>query len=289
MYSLLMVGAEGHWEERDGCDFDASRYLEHTVEALQERLRPLTPAVAEELMQWPALFAYELGWHDIPSSALARVGRLTSIENRGAYIRISYQFDDNLPPISASQLRKIKWDLDITRSELSRHHWAVKNIDLIEVLRKKGVLNGLPVPVAAPDLRASSQAVELALDDAERMLREGLPSNAVDRIHTVLHGYLVQVCDDADLILQSAERRSMTGVFSRLRQQHPHFTYTGPRVDLIERALNASATFLDAFNTLRNNASVAHPNELVVPEAEAMYLINMARSLLHYVEMKRQQ
>ena len=288
MYNLLMVGSSGYWEEREGCDFDAKRYLEHTVDVLRDRLRPLTPAVAEELKQWPVLFAYELPWHDIPSADLARVGRLTSIEDRGAHIRICYEFDRDVPPISASQLRSILWALDINKHESSRNHWAVKNIDLMKVLRKKGLLNGLPVPVAAPDLRASAQAVELALADADRMLADGLPSNALDRIHTVLHGHLVQICEDAGLVEGPTDRPNMTAAFSRLRKKHPAFVYTGPRGDLTEKAMNASATFLDAFNPLRNSASVAHPNEAVVPHAEAMYLINMARSLLHYVEMKRQ-
>lgn len=289
MYNLLMVSSPGHWEEREGCDFDASRYLEHTVDALKARFRPLTPSVAEDLKQWPALFTYELPWHDsIPSADLVRVGWLTSVEDRGAHIRIGYRFDRDVPPISATQLRNILWDLDITKRGSSRTHWAVKDIDLMDVLRKKGLLDGLPVPVVAPDLRTSAQGVELALDDAERMLAEGLPSNALDRIHTVLHGHLVQVCEDADLVLGPDDRPNMTGAFSRIRKRHPSFFYTGPRGDLTEKAMNASATFLDAFNPLRNSASVAHPNETVVPQAEAMYLINMARSLLHYVEMKRQ-
>lgn len=165
----------------------------------------------------------------------------------------------------------------------------MKNIDLFEVLRKKGLLDGLPLPVAAPDLRASAQAVELALTDAERMLADGFPSNALDRIHTVLHGHLVQICEEASLVKGPSDRPNMTGAFSRLRKKHPAYVYTGPRGDLTEKAMNASATFLDAFNPLRNSASVAHPNEAVVPQAEAMYLINMARSLLHYVEMKRQE
>lgn len=288
MYNLLMVGSSGYWEEREGCDFDAQRYLEHTVDALRERLRPLTPSVAEELKQWPALFAYELPWYDVPSSDLARLGRLTSIEDRGAHIRISYQLDRQVPPISASALKKILWDLDMSKQETTRTHWAVKNIDLMEVLAKKGLLNGLPVPVAVPDLQAISQTVERALEDAERMVRDGRASNAVDRVHTVLHGYLVSVCVDAQLV-PAGELPSMTAAFGKLRKEHPSFVYAGPRESETELALRASAQFIDSFNTLRNNASVAHPYNSVVPEPEAMYLINMARSLLHYIEMKRQR
>lgn len=287
MYSLLMISDSGQWERQDGCDFDTKRYLEHTQADLKLELRSLTPEVISNLKRWPALFAYELPWGDAPSSDMARVGWLTEIEPRGSYIRISYKFDDAVPPISATQLRKALWSLDISKSEVSRNHWAVKRVDLMEILLKKGILDGLPVPVAAPNLRAISQTVELALEDAEHMVRGGRASNAVDRVHTVLHGYLVDVCIDAKLVAPS-ELPSMTAAFSKLRKEHPSFVYTGPRESETEYALRASAQFIESFNTLRNNASVAHPYNAVVPEPEAMYLINMARSLLHYIEMKLQ-
>jgi hypothetical protein len=80
----------------------------------------------------------------------------------------------------------------------------------------------------------------------------------------------------------------MTALFRMLREQHPKFGYAGPRASEVGSALKASPSIIEALNTLRNNASVAHPNDTVVPEPEAMYLVNLARSVLHYLEMKRQ-
>jgi Abortive infection C-terminus len=37
---------------------------------------------------------------------------------------------------------------------------------------------------------------------------------------------------------------------------------------------------------LRNNASVAHPNEALLDEPEAMLAINAARTILHYLDAK---
>jgi hypothetical protein len=288
MYSLLMVSGQSYWQERNGCNFDMSRYLEWTVPALQERLRPITAEVVEELKKWPVLFAYELPWRDEASGDPARVGWLTDIQLRAPHIRIGYRFDEEVPPVSATQLRRILWELDIGDSEISRTHWAVKDVDLLQVLRNSGALGGLPGPVPAPDLKTISQTVELALEDAERMLRDGRASNALDRVHTVLHGYLVNVCADAGLVA-AGELPTMTAAFKKLREEHPSFAYAGPREGEIGLALRASAQFIESFNTLRNNASVAHPYNTVVPEPEAMYLINMARSLLHYIEMKLQK
>lgn len=67
----------------------------------------------------------------------------------------------------------------------------------------------------------------------------------------------------------------------------PHFKHDGQSGSEVGSALNSSASIIEALNTLRNNASGAHPNEAIVDEAEAMYLINLARSLFYYMEMKQ--
>jgi hypothetical protein len=43
---------------------------------------------------------------------------------------------------------------------------------------------------------------------------------------------------------------------------------------------------LDKINTLRNNASVAHPNEQLLGEAEARLAINAGKTVFAYVEEK---
>ncbi|GAF72241.1 unnamed protein product [marine sediment metagenome] len=54
--------------------------------------------------------------------------------------------------------------------------------------------------VEAPTVRLTSDAVQRALSDAERLLSSGAAVNAVDRIHTALHGYLRLVCDEAGIL-----------------------------------------------------------------------------------------
>lgn len=138
--------------------------------------------------------------------------------------------------------------------------------------------------VAPPELRITSDVVERALRDAQELLRTTGASSGVDRIHTALHGYLREVCSDAGLSI--AEEASLTEVFKQIRESHPAFSNLGPRSDEILRIIRALATILDAFNTLRNRASVAHPNSELLPEPEAMLVINSARSILHYIDQK---
>lgn len=43
---------------------------------------------------------------------------------------------------------------------------------------------------------------------------------------------------------------------------------------------------VDALNPLRNRASLAHPNESLLAEPEAMLVINSVRTLLHYIDSR---
>jgi hypothetical protein len=145
--------------------------------------------------------------------------------------------------------------------------------------------NDLPPTVQSPALTISSATVERALEDAEQLLSSGQgASSAIDRAHTALHGYLIAVAKSASIDVAPNEK--ITAIFKRVRESHPRLNYIGPRETELGLVFKAAATIIDSINTVRNNASVAHPNEEVVPEPEAMFLINAIRSILHYIEMK---
>jgi hypothetical protein len=143
-----------------------------------------------------------------------------------------------------------------------------------------------PAPVEPPSLLISSASVERALEDVTLLLRSSAsgPASAVDRTHTALHGYLRAACDRAGISM--AEDDTLAQLFKKLRASHPAFVGDGPRADDIRRVMNALATIFDALGPLRNKASIAHPNESLLAEAEAMLVINTARTLLHYLDAK---
>jgi hypothetical protein len=109
-------------------------------------------------------------------------------------------------------------------------------------------------------------------------------ASGVDRIHTALHGYLRKTCDDATIPYEAGA--TMTALFKRLRADHPAFKEDGPRAQDITQVMRAMSAIMDALNPLRNNASVAHPNEALLDEPEAMLAINAARTILHYLDAK---
>jgi hypothetical protein len=64
-------------------------------------------------------------------------------------------------------------------------------------------LEGLPVPQSSP--ANASQAVQNALADAETLLQTRGAPRAVDRVHTALHGYLRNLCDQAGITYAEAD------------------------------------------------------------------------------------
>ena len=141
-----------------------------------------------------------------------------------------------------------------------------------------------PPPVSSPPLAVTSDAVERALADCEQLLHSRGASSGVDRIHTAFHGYLRAVCTKAGIAVPDGA--GITQLFKAIREYHPRFTEVGPKARDIDRIVRAMAVIVDSLNPLRNEATLAHPNEAVLEEAEAMLVINSVRTLLNYLDAK---
>lgn len=135
MYSLLMSGIRGLWD-RSPAVFPRDRVFEYTEKALAKRFAGLTPPALDDLLECPAVFAYEssLGMD-------ARVGQVRKVRKRAGRdeVRIDFELDPGVPAISPDELKAMAWELDIIDWEFSRTHWAVKDVHLFEELVECGV------------------------------------------------------------------------------------------------------------------------------------------------------
>jgi hypothetical protein len=138
--------------------------------------------------------------------------------------------------------------------------------------------------VPSPDPATSVEVVRRALADAEHLIRQAGATSAVDRVHTAVHGYLIHVCRNAGI--STPKDASLVALFKLLRTQHSAFAGQKVRGGDIEKMLNSLTSVLDVLNPIRNNASVAHPNDELLPEAEAMLAVNCARTILSYLDTK---
>lgn len=64
----------------------------------------------------------------------ARVGTITRARASGARVEIEYTIDGSVPPVTNSLIEKLTRELAIGSHELSRTHWAIKDVDLFRVL-----------------------------------------------------------------------------------------------------------------------------------------------------------
>ena len=138
--------------------------------------------------------------------------------------------------------------------------------------------------VSIPSPASTRDVVLRALVDADMLLRTNGPISAVDRIHTALHGHLLSMCDAADIALPADP--SITVAMKHLRLNHPALVAAGSRAADITQVLYAMSNVLDKLNTIRNTASVAHPNESLLSDAEARLAINAGKSVFTYVDEK---
>jgi hypothetical protein len=152
-----------------------------------------------------------------------------------------------------------------------------------ELLALASRLEGMS-PVRSKKPAITSAVVERAIDDAEQLLEKTGATSAVDRLHTVLHGYLRAVCDDARI--SYGDNTRMSGLFGLIRSQHPAFADFGPRRDEILHVLRSMSGIMDLLNPIRNESSMAHPNKDLLDPPEAVLVINTARTILHYLDMK---
>lgn len=142
MFNVMVTAGDNAFEE-GAYVWDRSRILEHTEAPIKEALKPLSPEILEELAKLPTLFMYEDCAEGTP-----RVGTIRRVQQRGSEFRVIFEFDEALPGLNRDQIAAIKWDLQLDDFEFSRTHWAVKNGDLLGILREHGLVP--PAAQAAP-------------------------------------------------------------------------------------------------------------------------------------------
>lgn len=138
--------------------------------------------------------------------------------------------------------------------------------------------------VGSPKLVITSEVVSRAISDAETLIATSGATSGVDRVHTALHGYIKAACEKAGI--QYGKDASINQLFMLLKQGHPAFQQLGIHQGSIVQALRSLGAILDAFNPVRNRGSVAHPNEDLLGQDEAMLFINSARTILQYLDSK---
>jgi len=182
------------------------------------------------------------------------------------------------PTVQAKILRGVLQRFPVSREIAARTQQLYDEITAIITRLEESA------SVSSPSLKITSAVVERAILDAETLLQTNGATSGIDRVHTALHGYLMAVCANSGIAHPTDA--SLNALFKLLRKDHPVFTNLGHRSQDINKVLQASATIMDSLNPVRNMASVAHPNEELLEKDEALLIINVSRTLLHYLDSK---
>lgn len=157
MYNLFVTADCDAWDGKPA-KYDLSRCLrEYTDDKLKEQHAQLSEQSIAELQLYPCLFAYERGC-DKP----ARLGHITRITKRNHWVRVEYAINTDSPEIAPRDLAQVEWDLDIGNWEMSRTHWALKDVDLHTVL-SHAVIAGIPINDRTPSADITSAIFDVAL------------------------------------------------------------------------------------------------------------------------------
>lgn len=211
MYNLLVTSASGQWK-KGAYEYERGRSVgEYTDATIVQKYKAMTKRDIEELMSLPCLFAYETGL-----AQKASIGWLTSIKHRGERVRVEYEIENTLPQITPKKLESLRVGLDIASWELTRTHWAVKEVDLVKVLTAANVFKSgisahgsnnrllrLGTTSAATDLvvRASMFRVPSGKVESD-LIAVMMPFNAAfDRTFETIK----QACNDHSLRCQRAD------------------------------------------------------------------------------------
>ena len=135
MYNLLVSADEDDWTGGP-VDLERSRCVaEYTDPEIAARFGELKPDQVRELCALPCVFAYEK-----PCAKDPRFGVLRTVRRLASgHVRIEYSILPCEPFVTAGDLESLGRELDITRFELNRTHWAVKDVDLALELGRRGV------------------------------------------------------------------------------------------------------------------------------------------------------
>ena len=125
-----------------------------------------------------------------------------------------------------------------------------------------------------------NQILREAIDDAEILIEKGKPANAYDRIYTALHGVLKQKCEEQDM--QIGDRDTVTSILSKIRK-HIHGVEPADKTTETAKILASISKIIDILNEMRNKKSLAHPNKTLLENDEALFVINISKAIMRYV------
>jgi TIR domain len=134
MYNLLVSGNDEAWTGEPWILETGRCAREYTDSEITKNYGDFASSQVEALRRFPCIFAYEIGCKKDP-----KFGILRDIVKRQGKVKIEYELVDLDPFITHDDILDLQFELDISDWEMSRTHWAIKDVNLPKALATKGV------------------------------------------------------------------------------------------------------------------------------------------------------
>lgn len=129
-----------------------------------------------------------------------------------------------------------------------------------------------------------NRTLEEAIKDAQLLFDKNGAPNAVDRFHTILHSFLQDQCKKGNISYEKDD--SVNVLLKKIREQHPKIIILQKQEPHAMEILKGMGNTLNNLSESRNNKSLVHPNEVLLPDDEANFVIESVNSILRYLSVK---
>lgn len=128
--------------------------FEHTSKEIINQYKNNNRIDFDGLCKLPTIFMTE-GTGD----EVASVGRLLRVSHHNGDYNLNFIYDDQIPRFTNADIFSLSSELNIANFEFSRNHWAVKDVDLFQVLYRRLISR----PVAPKVFKLSTSPVDPSL------------------------------------------------------------------------------------------------------------------------------
>lgn len=133
-------------------------------------------------------------------------------------------------------------------------------------------LEALRAPVDERDFETTAQQIREAID-------RGQPEAALDRLHVFVMKFMRTICQQYGIaVSRDKPLHSIVGEYMKRLRENGHL-----ESEMSYRIVKGSISVLEAFNTVRNNHSLAHDNPILNYE-EALLIFNHVASSVRFIK-----
>ncbi len=127
------------------------------------------------------------------------------------------------------------------------------------------------------------ETLQTLLDDINNALARNKPALVLDRLHTYSSKLLREICEDNGIKVtndkgENLPLHSLAGMLKKTFEQNPLFQST-----FTVLAIQNSISLFERYNSIRNNQSYAHDNE-VLDTMEADFVVKMMANLITFID-----